>query len=336
MASSPPLYYKQNRLKQLRAFCRAAQTGSISAAAELLFLSQPSVSLQIQALERELAINLFERRGPNIKLTPEGELLYKLAEPLVEGIDKLHETFAAEYGKLESGELNIAAGESTILYVLPGPMRRFAEAHPNIRVKLHNVTGRDGLAMLRADEVDLAVGSMLEVPDEIGYRPVVTYDPTLITPLDHPLAEKESVTLADISPYGLILPPRHLSTWRIVDLVFRQHNLDYTVSLEAGGWEVIKKYVELGLGISIVTDVCLTGEERLARIPLNDYFPKRSYGIVLRQGRFLSPQAKRFIQMLEEHYLGEGGAMDPAMVGSEFEDGLAGLPDAEGWSDRKF
>lgn len=306
MTSLPNLYYKQNRLKQLRAFCHTARAGSITLAAESLFLSQPSVSLQIQALEREFGITLFERRGPQIKLTPEGETLYKLAEPLVEGIDKLHETFAEQFGVLESGELNIAAGESTILYILPEPMKLFAEAYPHIRLKLHNVTGRDGLAMLRADEADFAVGSMLEVPDDISYRPVVTYNPTLITALDHPLARKENLRLADISPYGLILPPRHLSTWRIVDLVFQQHNLTYNVALEAGGWEVIKKYVELGLGISIVTDVCLTGEERLARIPLNQYFPRRTYGIVQRKGRFLSPQARRFIDILDQVFVSDG------------------------------
>lgn len=300
MGASQPVYYKQNRLKQLRAFCHAAQAGSISEAAERVFLSQPTVSLQIQALEREFATVLFERRGPKIKLTPEGEMLFHLAQPLVEGIDKLHETFAINCGKLETGELNIAAGESTILYVLPEPLRRFAAQYPGVRLKLHNVTGRDGLAMVRADEADLAVGSMLDVPDDISYRPVVTYHPTLITPLDHPLTGKTHIALADITPYGLILPPRHLSTWRIVDLVFRQHNLSYQVTLEAGGWEVIKKYVELGMGISIVTDVCLTGEERLGRIPLRQYFPNRSYGIVLRRGRFLSPQAKRFIEVLNE------------------------------------
>jgi DNA-binding transcriptional LysR family regulator len=130
--------------------------------------------------------------------------------------------------------------------------------------------------MLRADTVDLAVGSMLEVPDDIPSRPVVSYHPKLITPRDHPLVARDKVELEDIAHYGLILPPRHLSTWRIVGLVFRQHGLDYKIALEAGGWEVIKKYVELGLGISIVTDVCLTGEEKLACIPLDDYFPKRS------------------------------------------------------------
>ncbi|WP_177419785.1 LysR family transcriptional regulator [endosymbiont of Lamellibrachia barhami] len=305
MASTPQVYYKQNRLKQLRAFCHAAQTGSISEAAERIYLSQPTVSLQIQALEREFDTVLFERRGPKIKLTSEGAILYKLAQPLVEGMDKLRETFSAACGKLESGELNIAAGESTILYILPEPLRRFAERFPGIRLKLHNVTGRDGMTMLRADEADFAIGSMLEVPDDVTYEPIVNYGPALITPLGHPLAGKSRVTLKDISPYGLILPPHHLSTWRMVDLVFEQHNASYKVTLEAGGWEVIKRYVENGMGISIVTDLCLTGDEKVVKIPLGEYFPDRSYGIVLRRGKFISPQSKRFLEIMREVFGGK-------------------------------
>lgn len=309
MASPAPIYYKQNRLKQLRAFCHAARTGSISEAADKVFLSQPTVSLQIQALERELDTVLFERRGPKIRLTPEGKILFKLSQPLVEGMDKLHETFVAQQGLLEAGDLNIAAGESTILYVMPEPLREFMEQHPKIRVKLHNVTGgRDGLSRLRADEADFAVGSMLDVPDDIVYKPLITYSPELIVPIGHPLADMPSVTLKDIAPYGLILPPPSLTTWRMVDLVFRQHELKFKTGLEAGGWEVIKKYVELGMGISIVTDVCLTGEEKLVKKPLDEYFPKRTYGIVLRRGKYLSPQAKRFIEVMEACYPGAPGA----------------------------
>lgn len=306
MPSEAPLYYKNNRLKQLRAFYQVVRCGSISKAADKLFLSQPSVSLQIQALERELDVTLFERRGPHLKLTPEGEVLFQLCEPLVDGIDKLQESFAAQFGKLESGELKIGAGESTILYILPEPVRQFVTAHPGVQLKLCNVTGRDGLKMLRADEIDFAVGSMLEVPEDIEYKPVVNYDPMLITPLGHPLAEKAAaggeITLEDVSRYGLILPPSHLSTWRIVKYVFQQNNLTFTVTLEAGGWEVIKKYVSLGMGISIVTDICLEGGEALARIPLTRYFPQRSYGLVLRRNRFLSPQARRFMEIMQGVY----------------------------------
>jgi|APFre7841882724_1041349.scaffolds.fasta_scaffold29788_2 DNA-binding transcriptional LysR family regulator len=325
MGSGSQIHYKQNRLKQLRAFCHAARTGSVSAAADKIFLSQPTVSLQIQALEREFDTILFERRGPKIRLTPQGQLLFQMAEPLVEGMDKLHDVFAVQCGRVDHGVLNIAAGESTILYILPGPVRTFVETYPGIEFRLHNVTGRDGLAMLRADEADLAVGSMLEVPDDIHYRPFVTYQPTLITPLDHPLAGRDSITLEEIAPYGLILPPRHLSTWRLVDLVFRQHNLSYKVTLEAGGWEVIKKYVELGLGISIVTDVCLTGDERLSRIPIDQYFPKRSYGIVQRRGKFLSPQTKCFLKILDKAFADRVVEPQQHRVGEgQWEDALLG------------
>lgn len=306
MSQNPNFYYKKNRLKQLRAFEQVVRTGSVTQAAEKLFLSQPSVSLQIQALERELDVMLFERLGSTMKLTPHGETLYRIAQPLVEGIDKLEESFAAAFGQIDTGEISIGAGESTILYILPEPVRRFIAAHPKINLKMQNVTGRDGLRMLRADEIDFAVGSMLDVADDLIYEPVVTYDPMLITPLDHPLAGKENVTLADISPYGLILPPRHLSTWRIVEYAFQEQGVPYSVTLEAGGWEVIKKYVELGMGISIVTDICLTGQEKVAKTSLARYFPRRSYGIVLRRGRYLSPQAQRFIEILREVFAGHG------------------------------
>lgn len=309
MATERQQYYKNNRLKQMRAFCQVVRSGNITKAAERLYLSQPSVTLQIQALERELGVTLFERRGPNLTLTPNGESLYTLAGPLVDGIDSLEENFAAHHGLLESGELNIGAGESTILYILPEAVRRFVSAYPGIKLRINNVTGRDGLKMLRADEIDLAVGSMLDVPDDISYQPVVMYDPALITPLGHPLSLLPNLTLQDISHYGLILPPRHLSTWSIVKYVFQQHNLAFTVTLEAGGWEIIKKYVELGMGISIVTDICLTGQEKLVRIPLNQYFPQRGYGLVLRKGRFLSPQAQRFVEILTEVY-GQSRALE--------------------------
>lgn len=300
--SGKRFYYKQNRLKKLRAFCYAAQAKSISKAAERMFLSQPSVSLQVRALEEELGVTLFERRGPRINLTPEGRVLYGLASPLVDGMDTLPATFAERCGNLDSGELDIAAGESTILYILPKFMQAFAGKYPGIQLRMHNVTGRDGLSQLRADEVDFAVGSMLEIPEDIEYRPIFTYDTVLIAACDHPLAKKKKLELEDISPYGLILPPRHLSTWRVVDLVFQQHNVPYTVTLEAGGWEVIKKYVGLGLGVSIVSSICLADDDNLCALSLGDYFPKRTYGVVLRRGKFLTPAARRFIAAMDPEF----------------------------------
>ncbi len=300
--SSNRFYYKKNRLKQLRAFCHAAQTGSISKAADRLFLSQPSVSLQIKALEREFDTTLFERRGPSIALTPAGKTLYELAIPLIEGIDSLSDTFAMHQGQVESGELDIAAGESAILYILPDMMKRFNESYPNVKLRLHNVTGKARLEQLRANDVDFAVGSLLEIPKDISFHPVYTYDPVLITPPNHPLLEKKPFSLKEITPYGLIMPSPQLSTWGVAKNVFRENEVDYRVTLEAGSWEVIKRYVKMGLGISIVTNICLTGQETLGQIPLAKYFPKRHYGIVMRKGKFLTPAARRFIEMMDPEF----------------------------------
>lgn len=303
MTSAKP--QKHNRLKQLRAFCHAAQTGSISKAATRLHLSQPSISLHIQTLEKELDTPLFERRGPKIRLTPAGTALLELALPLVDGMDGLPDLFAARLGKVNRGYLDIAAGESTILYLLPEFIERFKAAYPQITLRLHNVTGRDGMTMLRADEVDFAVGSLIEIEDDLSYQPIFTYDPMLIMPIGHPLSQLENLTLADISPYGLILPPKHLSTWRIIDLVFQQNNVPYSVTLEAGGWEVIKRYVAIGMGISIVTSICLGEQEPLERRPLGRYFPQRSYGVVTRHGKFLSPQAKSFLNIMHADFFAQ-------------------------------
>jgi DNA-binding transcriptional LysR family regulator len=296
-------YYKQTRYKLLRTFCVVAQKENITHAAEQLHISQPTVSLQIQALEREMGEKLLERRGPSVRLTPEGKILYQLVQPIAAGIDSLKETFAASLGKMEQGELNIAVGQSTALYVLPKYLERFCAAYPGIRINLHNVEGQSGMKKLLEDQVDLAVGPLLQIPDTIVYKPFASFGSILITPENHPLAAlQRPITLEDIAPYGLILPPRNMSTWRMVDTVFRQHEVPYSVAMEAGGWEIVKRYVEMGLGVSIVTEVCLTGHEKIAAVPLNDYFPPRSYGLIARRGKFFTPQAKRFIEMFDENF----------------------------------
>lgn len=291
-------YYKQNTLQQLRGFYHTARAASISRAAKRLSLSQPAVSLQIQALERELRVNLFERRGPRIALTPEGRTLFDIAAPLVEALDALPANFASRRKKIEIGRLDIAAGESTILYILPPYIKRFSHAHPGVELRLHNVAGSEGLARLRALEVDLAVGSMRDEQSDIIYQPIFHYDPVLITPRGHPLAKKRGVSLKDISAFPLIMPPRHSTTRPIIAMAFAEEELHYDIRMEAGGWEIIKKYVELGLGVSIVTSVCLTGRERLEVVSMSKFLPKRDYGIVLRRGRRLSAAARAFIHVL--------------------------------------
>ena len=300
-AESARFYYKGNRLKQLRAFCYAVKFGSVARAAESLFLSPSSVSLQLSALEAEFGTRLLERTRPRLSLTHEGQLLYDLARPLVEGMENLDRQFRLQQRGMEAQEIHIAAGASTIQYLLPPLVRDYRERHPDVRLQLANVTGKDGLALLRSDQVDFAVGSMLDVPHDLSYEPVQWFDPMLILPRDHVLAAKEDIALEDLSPYGLILPPQRLTTYRLVDLVFQQRKVPYHVAIEVGGWEVIKQYVAMGLGISIVTGICITAadHERLSVRNMRRYFPQRSYGVVVRKGKYLSAQAHAFIDLIK-------------------------------------
>jgi len=301
-------YYKGNRTKQLRAFCYAVKFGTVARAAEALFLSASSVSLQLSALEKELGARLLERTRPRLALTREGQMLYDLARPLIEGVESLDQQFRTQRQGLDAGEVTIAAGASTIQYLLPTLVRDFRERFPDVRLQLANVTGKDGLALLRSDQVDFAFGSMLDVPHDLSYEPVQWFDPMLILPLEHPLAGKKEIVLEDLSPFGLILPPQRLTTYRLVDLVFQQRRVPYRVAIEVGGWEVIKQYVAMGLGISIVTGICISEHDRgrLAVRNMRRYFPQRSYGVVVRKGKYLSAQARAFIDRIKPGLFARG------------------------------
>ena len=300
-ATTPRLAYKGDRLKPLRAFCQTARLGSVSRAAEALFVSQPAVTQQLQALERELGMPLLERSGRRMVPTREGEVLYELALPLVEGLDALPDAFRQRVRGLDAGELNIAANSTTTLYLLPRLIAAFRAAHPGVRLVLHSAITADGAELVRNNTVDLTFGSMVDVPADIDYAPVYRFDQVLIAPRGHPLASHAGPSLEDIAAHDLILPPRRQVTLRLVDQVFQRSRVPYHVALEVDGWEVIKQYVAMGMGISIISSACVNeaDAENLAVRPLGKLFPGRSYGVIMRKGKLLSAPARAFIDLVK-------------------------------------
>jgi len=290
-------YYKQNRLKQLQAFCFAAQTGSISGAAGQLQLSQPAASLLVQALEKDLDNQLFTRRGPRIQLTEAGEVLLQLALPLLEGFDNLAAVFHERCNRTAAGKLVIAAGEPVTIYLLPEIVKQFTTLYPHIQLTLISAPANQIPELIQTGAADLAIGALTDNHGDATFLPVTTFEPVLITPLDHPLGLMQPVSLEDICSHNLILPPLSSPLRQIIDLVFQQKDLKYKVLMQAASWEVGKKYVETGLGIAIVCSICLTGKEKISIISLRDYFPAHSYGIILRHGKNISPAARCFIQL---------------------------------------
>ncbi len=288
------------RCKQLQAFCYVAQTGSMSRAAERMFLSQPSISLLIKALEENLGAQLFERKGPKILVSPKGKILLDLALPLMEGLEALPKTFIDRCADETSGELVLAVSEPVSLYVLPDILKKFAVRFPRIQIKLLELSSAGIVKSLRANQVELAISSLFDVPNDIDYLPLRSCTPHLIYPPMHPLCDAAQITLEHICRHELLLPPVDSPMRRLVDLVFSQNGLTYDVSMETSNLEVIKRYVALGFGVSIVDGLCLTDAEPFLVYPLDEDFPRISYGVLRRAGGQLSPPGKHFIALLHE------------------------------------
>lgn len=174
-----------------------------------------------------------------------------------------------------------------------------------MKIKIHGAVGMSGIQKLRAGEVDIIIGPpSFDIPDDCIYHPVFYYDPVLITRPEHPLAGKENVTIEEMSRYQLILPPAHLRTIKTMDDVFSHHNFQRSdVKLEFDGWEIIKKYVEMDLAITIALSIAIEDDPALVGTKLNHYFPRSSYGYILRRGQILSQNVKNFIAVIDPQFV---------------------------------
>ncbi len=289
---------RRHRLRQLRAFCQVARLGSISRAAERVFCTQPAVSMQIRVLEEELDVSLVERKGPNIALTPAGRKLYRLASPLVEGIDRLPDSFAEQYRHVVV-DVHVAAGPTAAAVLLPEYLKRFSELQPDTRVNVRTGTGGECLQWLRAYEVDLVIGAMDVEPSDLRCYPIVSADYVLIAPEEHPLAGRESATLRDLSAWPLVAQTAGTQTRQFGEMFLRQHRIPYRIEVEVDGWDAIKACVEVGLGIAVVPELCLDDRDRVSRLPFSEGLPPRVYGAITRRDRMLPKAVRQIIEIME-------------------------------------
>ena len=283
-------------MRQLRAFCHAARSGSITQAARLCFSSQPAVSQQVSRLEKEFGVKLFDRVGTRITLTPSGRCLYRLALPVVEKMDRLPDTFVESFRNVLAGDLSVAVGQAVASNVLPGLLKRFRDEQPALRARVKVGDGRQRLDWLRGFDVDIVIAAVDIPPPDLECHPILSSDMVLITPEEHPLAGRESVDLREAAAYPSVVHRSERFARMIGDLVLRQHGLAANVALEVDGWMSIKTYVEAGLGISVIPEVCLSDQDRVWRIPFTAYFPSRRYGALVRRDDILSLAAVKFLQ----------------------------------------
>ena len=295
----PPNHPDSDRLKQLRSFCQVVRRRSFTRAAEDLGLSQSSVSQHVRSLETEFAAALFDRDGHRFILNPAGEDLYRLAASLVAGMDRLPATLAEEHTGRLPPELRIAAGEAASTFILPPFLKQFRDAHPGTRLLVWSGTGREGLRWLFDYEVEFMVGAADTPAAALDFRPLFSCDHVLLVPLDHPLAGRESVEAGEAAAYPVIMPTRGTRTRQFSDFIHGALGINPEAVVEVDGWETAKLYVEAGIGVTVVPEICLTGRERVWSISVKRYYPKRNYGVFTRAGERPSLAARTFIALMD-------------------------------------
>ena len=300
MEFRPPLDHRnRNRQQQIRAFCHAARLGSFTRAAEHLGISQPAVSRHVQALEQEFRVPLFHRSGKCMTLAPSGERFYRLAMPLTVRMDRLLDTFREERCGVPSGPLRIAAGQASAASVLPRHLKRFQERHPGVRIDVRIGNSRLQMRLLRSYEVEIVFGAVDVPASDTEFRSVFTSEIMLITPVDHPLAGRESVSIEEMVRWPMVAHPAGTHARDFAEMIGRLHGVANNVSVQIEGWIVIKRYVEAGLGIALVPDHCIAEGDLVHRITFSRYFPPRTYGITVRRDDTLPLAARHFMQMFE-------------------------------------
>ena len=268
--------------RQLEYFIAAGETGSITLASERLHISQPSISTAIAHLERELRTQLFVRHhAQGLSLTPSGRTLLQEARRVIERAEALR-TLAPDSGEEVSGQLAVGCMVTLAPMMLPELSRSFTDAHPAVQIR-HMVNNQEQLLEgLRRVEIDIALTYDLQIPDGIDFTPLAALPAHALLGEDHPLAEREEVSLGELAALPLVLLDLPLSREYFLAL-FMKEGLEPRIAMRSSQPDVVRTMVANGFGYTLanvrprarvaldgrlVKRVPLIGEHRPMRVGL--------------------------------------------------------------------
>ena len=285
-------------LHRLRSFYHVAKFRGFTAAARRMGISQPSVSLQVKALETELGAKLLERRARRVDLTPEGEVLFELAERIFETEEEIVAAFA-DRGRAIAERLTVSTNQSIAAHILPPLLARYTARFPAVEINIHNMSTAEIVSSVRDRTTEVGVILIDPAVSGLVARPVLPYEMVLVTPTDHPLSGRKRVSLRDISRYPFISYTRDTETRRLIDEPFQKHKLKTSISMALGSTDLIIKYVSLGYGISIIHNLNIdeANRENLHIRPLKRYYSREYIHLIYRDRETLSPAVQAFCDL---------------------------------------
>ena len=287
--------------QQLRAVRETARLGfNLTEVAQALHTSQPGVSRQIRELEDELGIEIFVRAGKRLTgLTPPGEVLLPIVERLLLDADNLKQV-GDEFVAQHSGRLSIAATHSQARYALPTVVRDFRAVYPQVTLELHQGSPRQVAAMLLSGEADIGVATeALAQYEQLVALPCYRWTHSIVVPPDHELLKVEGpVTLQQLARFPIITYEAGYTGRTHIDEAFTKAGLKPSIVLSAMDADVIKTYVELGMGVGIVASIAFDAERdrTLRALDARHLFEVNLTRLALRRGTWLRGYVYAFIE----------------------------------------
>ncbi len=290
---------KQATLHQLKVFEAAARNGSFTRAAEELFLTQPTVSMQVKQLTKAVGLPLFEQVGKRLYLTQAGQELFATCREIFERISQFEMTVADLKG-MKQGKLRLAV-ITTAKYFVPRLLGPFCQLYPGIDIALQ-VTNHSGIVeRLKENLDDLYIMSQLPEHLDITCQPFLENPLIVLAPINHPLAKEKKISIQRLSEEPFILREPGSGTRTAVQKLFDEHSVTLKVKLELGSNEAIKQAIAGGLGISVLSRHTISTEGYPSQLAILDveYFPIRRYWyMVYPAGKQLSVVARTYFDYL--------------------------------------
>lgn len=290
---------KQATLHQLKVFEAVARHNSFTRAAEELFLTQPTVSMQVKQLTKAVGMPLFDQVGKRLYLTQVGEELVRTCRELFERLDQFEMTVADLKG-LKQGRLRLAV-ITTAKYFVPRLLGPFCQRYPGIDVSLQVTNHEQVINRLSENLDDLYVMSQLPENIEVTYKLILENPLVVLAPVDHPLAGEKNIPLDRIAAEPFIMREPGSGTRKAVQSLFDEHKLLLKVRLDLGSNEAIKQAIAGGLGISVLSrhTIALEGSSSQLTVLDVEHFPiERYWYAVYPSGKQLSIVARTFLDYL--------------------------------------
>lgn len=237
-------------LRVLKTFQTICKVGSFQRAAEELQYGQSTITMQMQKLESDLGVKLFER-GKRLKLTEAGRLLLKEAGHILNSVESLHQTIK-DFGVGEAGFIRMGCIETTAIFRLPQLLVPFCQERPKVQLTLEISNSETISQRVAAGELDFGICSPPEANDQITFEPLFTEILGLLIPENHPLAKKERIFAQDLQPHRLLLTGRTCPYRKRLENLLMEKGTNPYSGIEIGGVEVIKHFVVEEFGLAIV------------------------------------------------------------------------------------